>query len=37
MEAALDLADKWLNLKRIELQVYTDNVADTSFRGSEVS
>jgi L-phenylalanine/L-methionine N-acetyltransferase len=27
MEAALDLADNWLNLTRIELTVYTDNVA----------
>jgi putative acetyltransferase len=25
--AALDLADKWLNLSRIELTVYTDNAA----------
>jgi putative acetyltransferase len=25
MEAALDLADNWLNLTRIELRVYTDN------------
>lgn len=25
MQAALDLADKWLNLTRLELQVYTDN------------
>jgi putative acetyltransferase len=25
MEAALDLADNWLNLTRIELSVYTDN------------
>lgn len=25
MEAALDLADNWLNLKRIELDVFTDN------------
>jgi putative acetyltransferase len=25
MEAALDLADNWLNLTRIELQVYVDN------------
>jgi putative acetyltransferase len=25
MEAALDLADNWLNLTRIELNVYTDN------------
>ena len=27
MEAALDLADKWLNLTRIELHVYVDNAA----------
>jgi putative acetyltransferase len=27
MEAALDLADDWLNLERIELNVYTDNAA----------
>jgi L-phenylalanine/L-methionine N-acetyltransferase len=27
MEAALDLADNWLNLTRIELEVYTDNTA----------
>lgn len=25
MEAAIDLADKWLNLTRLELEVYTDN------------
>ena len=25
MQAAVDLADKWLNLTRLELQVYTDN------------
>jgi L-phenylalanine/L-methionine N-acetyltransferase len=25
MEAALDLADNWLNLARIELTVYVDN------------
>ena len=25
MQAALDLADKWLNLLRLELEVYTDN------------
>jgi putative acetyltransferase len=25
MEAALDLADNWLNLERIELRVYVDN------------
>lgn len=27
MRAALDLADNWLNLRRIELHVYTDNAA----------
>jgi L-phenylalanine/L-methionine N-acetyltransferase len=27
MEAALDLADNWLNLSRIELHVYVDNAA----------
>jgi putative acetyltransferase len=27
MEAALDLADNWLNLTLIELRVYTDNAA----------
>jgi putative acetyltransferase len=31
MEAALDLADNWLNLTRIELSVYTDNAAGTAF------
>lgn len=25
VQAALDLADNWLNLKRVELQVYTNN------------
>lgn len=25
MQAAIDLADKWLNLTRLELQVHTDN------------
>jgi putative acetyltransferase len=25
MQAALDLGDRWLNLRRIELEVYTDN------------
>lgn len=25
MQAAVDLADRWLNLSRIELEVYTDN------------
>lgn len=27
MRAALDLADNWLNLTRVELEVYTDNEA----------
>ncbi len=27
MSAVVDLADNWLNLKRIELEVYTDNAA----------
>ena len=27
MEAALDLADNWLNLTRVELRVYVDNAA----------
>lgn len=26
MEAAVDLADNWLNLYRLELEVYTDNI-----------
>lgn len=25
MQAAVDMADKWLNLLRLELEVYTDN------------
>lgn len=25
MQAMVDLADKWLNLSRLELEVYTDN------------
>jgi L-phenylalanine/L-methionine N-acetyltransferase len=25
MQAVIDLADKWLNIKRLELEVYTDN------------
>jgi L-phenylalanine/L-methionine N-acetyltransferase len=37
MEAALDLADNWLNLTRIELRVYTDNAAGIAFRFSEDS
>jgi len=27
MLAAIELADKWLNLRRLELEVYTDNEA----------
>ena len=27
MEAAIDLSDRWLNYRRLELTVYTDNVA----------
>ena len=27
IDAVLDLADNWLNLKRIELEVNTDNLA----------
>ncbi len=27
MQAALELADSWLNLTRLELEVYTDNVS----------
>jgi L-phenylalanine/L-methionine N-acetyltransferase len=37
MEAALDLADNWLNLRRIELRVYTDNAAGTAFRSARDS
>ena len=25
LQAAIDLADKWLNLMRLEIEVYTDN------------
>ena len=31
MGAALDLADNWLNLTRIELTVYVDNAAGTEL------
>ena len=31
LEAALDLADNWLGVTRVELQVYTDNRAGTTF------
>lgn len=27
MQATIDLADNWLNLKRLELEVFTDNEA----------
>jgi L-phenylalanine/L-methionine N-acetyltransferase len=35
MEAALDLADNWLNLTRIELRVYVDNAAGMAFESSK--
>jgi putative acetyltransferase len=31
MEAALDLADNWLNLTRVELHVYTDSAAGVAL------
>jgi putative acetyltransferase len=31
MTAALDLADRWLNYRRLELTVYTDNTAATAL------
>jgi putative acetyltransferase len=31
MEAALDLADNWLNLTRVELTVYVDNAAGVAL------
>ena len=37
MQAALDLADNWLNLTRIELRVYVDNAAAIAFRSAEDS
>ncbi len=37
MRAALDLAENWLNLTRIELDVYTDNKAGIAFRSAKVS
>jgi L-phenylalanine/L-methionine N-acetyltransferase len=37
MEAALDLADNWLNLRRIELRVYTDNAAGVAFGSAKAS
>jgi putative acetyltransferase len=33
MEAAIDLADNWLNLSRLELHVYTDNVPAIELYG----
>ncbi len=37
MRAALDLADNWLNLTRIELSVYTDNqTASSSTKSSDL-
>jgi hypothetical protein len=36
MEAALDLADNWLNLTQVELNVYTDNAAGAAFSGREL-
>ena len=27
MKAVIEMADNWLNLKRLELEVYTDNTA----------
>jgi len=37
MRAALDLADNWLGLARMELHVYTDNTAAMSFRSTKSS
>jgi putative acetyltransferase len=37
MEAALDLADNWLNLTRIELRVFVDNAAGTAFLAESTS
>jgi L-phenylalanine/L-methionine N-acetyltransferase len=37
MEAALDLADNWLNLTRIELRVYVDNAPAVAFRSAKDS
>ena len=31
MQACLDLADNWLNLERLELEVYADNEAAISL------
>ena len=35
MEAALDLADNWLNLTRIELHVYVDNAPAVAFQSTK--
>ena len=35
MEAALGLADNWLNLMRVELTVYADNAAGTAFQSTK--
>ena len=37
MEAALDLADNWLNLTRVELRVWVDNTAGAAFRSAKDS
>jgi putative acetyltransferase len=37
MEAALDLADNWLNLRRVELTVYADNAAGIGLSRSSAS
>jgi putative acetyltransferase len=37
MEAALDLADNWLGLTRVELQVFVDNAAAIAFRSAKAS
>jgi putative acetyltransferase len=37
MEAALDLADNWLNLTRIKLHVYVDNAPAVAFRSAKAS
>ena len=36
MKAALDLADNWLNLTRIELSVYVDNAPAVAFQKAKV-
>ena len=35
MEAALDLADNWLGMSRVELTVYTDNAAAVAFQNTK--